>query len=93
MARVVEDLLPGGQQAHRGAERFAGAGVAGVPGVGAAGDLEPEPVAAGEAVRGGPERERALIVPSGCGPVRLAKVMSVSGREGSLLWPYSQRPG
>ena len=52
MARVVEDLLPRGHQPHRRAERLAGAGIAGVPGVRAAGDLQPQPVAPGR-----PERQ------------------------------------
>ena len=56
MAGVVEDLLPRGRQAHRGAERLAGAGIAGVPGVRAASYLQPQPVAPAEPVRRRPER-------------------------------------
>src|SRR4029077_7469136 len=55
--RVVVDLLVRGEQRGRGAQRLPGAGVAGVPGVRAAGDLETEPVPAPEPVGGGPERE------------------------------------
>src|SRR6478752_6009974 len=52
---VVVDLLLGGQQAGRGGGRLAGARVARVAREGAAGDLDPDPVTALEAVRGRPQ--------------------------------------
>jgi hypothetical protein len=53
--RGVVHVLIGRPQGHGGGWRLAGAGVVGVAGEGAAGDLNPDSVAAAESVRGRPQ--------------------------------------